>query len=336
MTTAAPAITLQCRGKTPVHDEAGADRIVRSATKAREAPVMDLDVTPLHSLFAAKITGVDLSQPIDPEVQQAIERAMDTYAVCALPGQRIDDAQQVAFSRFYGPLEVSPNIGMKPGATTANARIQHKEIFDISNLDQNGDILDENHPRTAFMRGNELWHTDSSFKTPGAMWSMLHAKAVPSTGGNTEYADTRAAWDALPEAMKQRLEGLVAEHSLWHSRAKLGGYVPTEDDRKACDWARHKVVRRHPGSGRNALYIASHASHIIGMPVEEGQALLRELIDFATQPQFVYSHTWQVGDLVIWDNRCTMHRGRPYDATGHVRDLHRTTISDVREEALAG
>ena len=297
---------------------------------------MNLDVTPLHPLFAARITGVDLSRPLDPEVQRAIERAMDTYAVCVLPDQRIDDAQQVAFSRFYGPLEVSPGIGRKPGQVTADARIQHHEIFDISNLDPNGDLLDANHPRAAFMRGNELWHTDSSFKSPGAKWSMLHAKAVPPTGGNTEFADTRAAYDALPEAMKQRLEGLVAEHSLWHSRSKLGGYVPTEDERKLFPWARHTVVRRHPGSGRNALYIAAHASHIVGMPLEEGQALLNELMEFATQPQFVYRRKWRVGDLVIWDNRCTMHRATPFDAADDVRDLRRTTIIDTTPEALVG
>jgi alpha-ketoglutarate-dependent 2,4-dichlorophenoxyacetate dioxygenase len=297
---------------------------------------MDLDVTPLRPHFAARITGVDLSRPIDPEVQRAIERAMDAYAVCVLPNQRIDDAQQIAFSRFYGPLESSPGIGRAPVPNPAQARIRHEEIFDISNLDRDGGILGADHPRTAFMRGNELWHTDSSFKSPGAMWSMLHAKAVPPSGGNTEFADTRAAYDALPETMKQRLEGLVAEHSIWYSRSKLGGYVPTEEERKLFPWARHKLVRRHPGSGRNALYIAAHASHIIGMPEDEGQALLQELMDFATQPQFVYSHAWQVGDLVIWDNRCTMHRATPYEATDHVRELRRTTISDVREEALAG
>jgi alpha-ketoglutarate-dependent 2,4-dichlorophenoxyacetate dioxygenase len=297
---------------------------------------MNLDITPLHPHFAAKITGADLSRPINPEVQNAIERAMDMYAVCVLPDQRIDDAQQIAFSRFFGPLEVSPGIGREPGAIPADARIQHKEIFDISNLDQNGDILDGSNPRTAFMRGNELWHTDSSFKAPNAAWSMLHAKAVPPTGGNTEFADTRAAYDALPEPMKQRLEGLVAEHSIWHSRSKLGSYVPTEAESKLFPWARHKVVRRHPASGRNALYIAAHASHIVGMPVEEGQALLQELMAFATQPQFVYSHPWEVGDLVIWDNRCTMHRATPYEATGHVRDLRRTTIVDTQAEVLAG
>jgi alpha-ketoglutarate-dependent 2,4-dichlorophenoxyacetate dioxygenase len=302
---------------------------------------MDLVVTPIHPQFAARVTSVDLSRPIDEETHRAIERAMDAYGVCVLPGQQIDDAHQVAFSRFYGPLEMSPGIGRQPGALTPTGRIKHKEIFDISNLDQNGGILDENNPRASFMRGNELWHTDSSFRPDGATWSMLHAKAVPPAGGNTEFADTRAAYDALPDATKQRLEGLVAEHSLWHSRSKLGGYVPTGEERKNYPWAHHKLVRRHPGSGRNALYVAAHASHIIGMPVEEGQALLEDLIAFATQPQFVYSHNWQVGDLVIWDNRCTMHRATPYAVTGHVRDLRRTTIVDTRAkepgaEALAG
>jgi alpha-ketoglutarate-dependent 2,4-dichlorophenoxyacetate dioxygenase len=335
MTTADPAITLPRRGSTPFHDKPAPIVSRASGDQAREAPVMNLDVTPLHPLFAAKITGVDLSRPIDPEVQRAIEHAMDTYAVCVLPGQRIDDAQQAAFSQFYGPLEVSPGIGRK-GESQATMRIKHEAIFDISNLDRDGGILDANHPRAAFMRGNELWHTDSSFKSPGAAWSMLHARAVPPTGGNTEYADTRAAYDALPEATKRRLEGLVAEHSIWYSRSKLGGYLPTEHERELFPWARHKLVRRHPGSERNALYIASHASHIVGMQVEEGRALLQELMNFATQPQFVYSHAWQVGDLVIWDNRCTMHRATPYEAAGHVRDLRRTTISDVGEEVLAG
>jgi alpha-ketoglutarate-dependent 2,4-dichlorophenoxyacetate dioxygenase len=164
---------------------------------------------------------------------------------------------------------------------------------------------------------------------------MLHARVIPPAGGDTEFADTRAAYDALPEAIKQRLNGLVAEHSLWHSRAKLGGYVPTEDERNALPSARHPLVRRHPGSGRSALYIGSHVSHIVGMPIGEGQALLAELIAFATQPQFVYRHRWQVGDLVIWDNRCTMHRATPFEATDHVRDMRRTTIIDRSPEAVA-
>jgi alpha-ketoglutarate-dependent 2,4-dichlorophenoxyacetate dioxygenase len=295
---------------------------------------MDLAVTPLHPLFVAKITGVDLSRPIDEDTQRAIERAMDEYAVCVMPGQLLENEQQIAFSRCYGPLEVSPGIGRQ--GREANARIRHREIFDISNLDQAGGILGENDPRASFMRGNQLWHTDSSFRHEAATWSMLHAKAVPPAGGDTEFADTRAAYDALPEAMRRRLEGLIAEHSLWHSRAKLGGYVPTADERKSYPSARHRVVRRHPGSGRNALYIAAHASHILGMPIDEGRTLLAELMEFATQPQFVYRHAWQVGDLVIWDNRCTMHRATPFDATGHVRDLRRTTIIDTTEEPRVG
>jgi alpha-ketoglutarate-dependent 2,4-dichlorophenoxyacetate dioxygenase len=290
---------------------------------------MSLSATPLHPLFAAKIMGLDLSMPIDQGVAQAIERAMDEHAVCVLPDQRLDDERQIAFSQLYGPLEVSPPVQGKSGIAVLNARVKHREIFDVSNLDENGGILDDHDARSAYRLGNRLWHTDSSFRQRSAAWSMLHARVIPPAGGDTEFADTRAAYDALPDAMKKKLAGLIAEHSIWNSRAKLGGYTPTEEERKLRPPARHQVVRRHPGSGRNALYIASHASHIIGMPVEEGQALLRELIEFATQPRFVYRHKWRIGDLVIWDNRCTMHRAMPFEASGHVRDMRRTTIIDT-------
>jgi len=293
---------------------------------------MGLSATPLHPLFAAKITGVDLSRPIDEGLQHAIERAMDEHAVCVLPDQRLEDKQQIAFSQLYGPLEVSPPVQAKSGTAQFNTRVRHREIFDVSNLDENGAILVENDARSAYRLGNQLWHTDSSFRQRSAAWSMLHARVIPPAGGDTEFADTRAAYDALPEAMKTKIEGLIAEHSIWHSRANLGGYTPTEEERKLCPPARHRVVRRHPGSRRNALYIASHASHIIGMPLEEGRMLLRELIEFATQPRFVYRHKWRIGDLVIWDNRSTMHRATPFEATGHVRDMRRTTIIDTRAE----
>jgi alpha-ketoglutarate-dependent 2,4-dichlorophenoxyacetate dioxygenase len=296
---------------------------------------MNLAATPLHQLFAAKITGIDLSKPIDEGVQRAIERAMDEYAMCVLPNQGLEDEDQIAFSRLYGPLEASPLVQDKSGRAVVNTRVRHREIFDISNLDQDEKILDENDARSAYRLGNQLWHTDSSFRQKSATWSMLHARIIPPAGGDTEFADTRAAYDALPDAMKKKLEGLIAEHSIWHSRAKLGGYTPTEEELRLRPPARHRVVRRHPGSGRNALYIASHASHIIGMPIEEGQALLRELIEFATQPRFVYRHKWRIGDLVIWDNRSTMHRATPFEATGHVRDMRRTTIIDTRIEAPA-
>jgi len=296
---------------------------------------MTLAVTPLHPIFAAEVTGVDLSKPIDEATKCAIEHAMDEYAVCVLPDQRIDDEQQVAFAGLYGPLELSPPKQDKSGKAVYNKRVSRREIFDISNLDEGGRILDDRDARSIYRLGNELWHTDSSFRQKSATWSMLHARVIPPTGGNTEFVDTRAAYDALPDAMKTRLEGLVAEHSIWHSRAKHGGYIPTEEERKLRPPAQHRLVRRHPGSGRNALYVASHATHIIGMPVEEGQALLDELIAFATQPRFVYSHTWRLRDLVIWDNRSTMHRATPFEATGHVRDMRRATIIDVRAEVPA-
>jgi alpha-ketoglutarate-dependent 2,4-dichlorophenoxyacetate dioxygenase len=159
---------------------------------------------------------------------------------------------------------------------------------------------------------------------------------VPPTGGDTHFADTRAAYDALPTAMKIKIFGLVAEHSIWHSRGQRGGYVPTEEEREARPPARHPVVRLHPGSGRMALFIASHASHIIGWPEEEGRALLNELIDFATQPRFVYIHKWRPGDLVIWDNRCTLHRATPFESKDHVREMRRTTVIDTRAGAMMG
>ena len=294
---------------------------------------MDLAATPLHPLFAARLAGADLSHPVNESLARAIERAMDEYAVCVLPDQELDDERQIAFARLYGPLEVSPPVQQKSGGIGFNARVKHREIFDVSNLDEQGAILDKGDSRTIYRLGNQLWHTDSSFRQKSAAWSMLHARVIPPAGGDTEFADTRAAYDALPETMKRRLDGLVAEHSIWHSRGKLGGYTPTEAERTLRPPARHPLVRRHPGSGRNALYIASHASHIIGMPVDDGQALLAELIAHATQPRFVYVHKWRLGDLVIWDNRCTMHRATPFAATGHVRDMRRTTVIDTAVEA---
>jgi alpha-ketoglutarate-dependent 2,4-dichlorophenoxyacetate dioxygenase len=261
---------------------------------------------------------------------------MDTYAVCVLPGQHLEDEEQIAFSRLYGPLEVSKGIARKSGAAGRKRRIAYREIFDISNLDENGGIRGEQDARSSLLQVTELWHTDLSFRQGSAKWSMLHGKVIPPAGGDTEFADTRAAYDALPDAMKTRLKGLIAEHSLWHSTAKRGGYVPTEEERRSHPPARHELVRQHPDSGRTALYIASYAEHIVGMRVEEGQALLGELIQFATQPQFIYRHKWQVGDLVIWDNRCTMHRSTPFEATHHVRDMRRTTIVERAPDARVG
>jgi alpha-ketoglutarate-dependent 2,4-dichlorophenoxyacetate dioxygenase len=228
----------------------------------------------------------------------------------------------MAFSRLFGPLEVSPNYAGK------RLRLR-QEISDISNIDPDDNLLALNDRRRLFNLGNQLWHTDSSFKHVPAKCSLLSAREIPPEGGETEFADMRAAYDALPEDMKRRLDGLVAEHSIFHSRRRLGFAEFNEEIARELPPVRQLIVRRHPGSGRMGLYLASHASHVIGWPEEEGRRLIDELVEFATQPQFVFRHRWRVGDLVMWDDRCTMHRGRPYDEAKYRRDMHRTTVSDV-------
>jgi alpha-ketoglutarate-dependent 2,4-dichlorophenoxyacetate dioxygenase len=296
---------------------------------------MTISIKRLHPLFAAEMTGIDLSGDLDAAGVRAVQEAMDEHAVLVLPNQQLDDDRQIAFARHYGPLEVASPVRGADAKETAPLRIANRNIFDISNLDERGNILPLDDQRRTYRLGNELWHTDSSFRQKSAAWSMLHARVIPPIGADTEFADTRAAYDALPQATKNKIEGLVAEHSIWHSRATRGGYVPTEAEYQARPPAQHPLERKHPGSGRKALYIASHASHIIGWPIEEGRALLRELLDFATQPRFVFAHQWRTGDLVIWDNRCTMHRATPFESAQHVRDMRRTTVIDMQAEAMA-
>ena len=290
---------------------------------------MALAVKKLHPLFAAEVRGLDLTRAIDGETAREIDAIMNEYAVAVLPGQLIDDEQQIRFTRSFGTPELAPEIQGVEGWDAARVRIRHREIFDAGNLDQYGQVLTGDAAKRAYSLANRLWHTDSSFRQISATYSMLSARLVPPVGADTEFADTRAAYDDLPAAMKQKLEGLVAEHSIWTSKGKLGGYQPTEEELRTRLPARHPVVRRHPGSGRKALFVASHASHIIGMPVEEGQALLAELIAHATQERYVYRHRWSVGDLVIWDNRCTMHRATPFDDKLYPRDARRTTVREA-------
>jgi alpha-ketoglutarate-dependent 2,4-dichlorophenoxyacetate dioxygenase len=296
---------------------------------------MDLAIRKLHPLFAAEVRGADLSRDVDPATRDAIEQAMDAYAVCVLPQQNIDDERQVAFSRLYGPLENASAVVHQRKAGVMGLRVKLPEIFDISNLDENGNLLANDDARWQYRQANELWHSDSSFRQKSATWSLLHARVIPPSGGDTYFADTRAAYDALPDAMKQKLDGLQAEHSIWYSRAQRGGYVPTEAERAARPPAHHPLVRRHRGSGRKALFIASHASRIIGWPADEGRALLGELLAFATQERFVYVHKWRVGDLVIWDNRCTLHRATPFPSNDHRREMRRTTVVDTRGDTAA-
>jgi alpha-ketoglutarate-dependent 2,4-dichlorophenoxyacetate dioxygenase len=257
-----------------------------------------------------------------------IQRAIDRDAMLVFHGERLSEEQQVAFSTRFGPISGPQGVLQ----TNIKRRVSDK-LVDISNLDEQNRVLGVDDRRRMFALGNQLWHTDSSFKRIPAKYSMLHAHSVTPEGGETQLTDMRAAYEALPPKMKARLEGLVAEHSIFHSRAKLGFTDFSAEERAALPPAHHPVVRVHPGSGRKSLYLASHASHIVGWPVPDGRMLIAELIEHATQPQFVYTHTWAVGDLVMWDNRCTMHRGRPYDEVNHRRDMRRATIDDVETAA---
>jgi len=286
---------------------------------------MSIDVEPMHPLFVAKVTGVELARPVSAADLALLEAAIDRYAVLIFPGQAIDDDQQIAFSARFGPLEGAA----KRLLTGAKARNQRHEIADVSNLDENDGILSANDRRRLYSLGNQLWHTDASFRAVPARYSLLSARTIPPEGGETEFADLRAAYDALPDSMKARLAGLVAEHSIWHSRGLVAEFEADAAERAALPPVPQMVVRLHPGSQRRTLYLAAHAFRIRGMTDEAGKALLDELTAHATQPRFVYQHRWTVGDLVMWDNRCTMHRGRPYDDQRYRRDMHRTTVRDV-------
>jgi alpha-ketoglutarate-dependent 2,4-dichlorophenoxyacetate dioxygenase len=283
---------------------------------------MSFSVKRLHTIFACEITGVDLSKPLDGTTREAFVRAMDTYAVAVLPDQDISDEQHIAFSRLFGELECSPHFGVGKGG---KVRMRYPELFDVSNLDEEGNILAEDDRRRSFRLANEMWHTDSSFMPGGARYSLLRANVVPSSGADTQFADMRAAYDALSEEKKKEIEGLVVEHSTFYSRSLIG-YQFTAEELARRSATKQYLVQTHPGSTRKSLYLASHASHVVGWPIEKGRALLRELTEHATQPRFVYVHRWRPGDLVVWDNRCTMHRATPFADFNERRDLRRTTV----------
>jgi alpha-ketoglutarate-dependent 2,4-dichlorophenoxyacetate dioxygenase len=286
---------------------------------------MSITVAPVKPDFVAEISGIDLAEPLGPADHATIETAINRYAVVVFHGQKLNDEQQIEFARHLGPIQSS---AQRARHHDIKHRLASNEIADISNLDGEGRVLQADSRRRLDWLANRLWHTDASFRAvPGAL-SLLYAHIVPEEGGETEFADLRAAYDALPEKAKAEIEGVVAEHSIWHSRAQLSVTQYTPEELANLPPAPQRVVRRHPGSGRKSLYVASHASHIIGMPVADGRLLLMDLIEHATKPQFVHAHHWRQGDLVIWDNRCTMHRARPFDTT-KVRDLRRVTTRDV-------
>jgi alpha-ketoglutarate-dependent 2,4-dichlorophenoxyacetate dioxygenase len=278
----------------------------------------------LSERFAAAIEGVDLRSITDADSLKQIRSGMDEYAVLVFRGQKFTDAEQLAFAeRFDGALH------RKTGASVlGRSRFGDEALTDISNLDAGGAILPAGDRRRAYALGNRLWHTDASFQDPPGRYSMLFAKIVPPVAADTEFADMRAAWDALEEEIKKKIAGLRAHHSIAYSREILG-FDFSEEEKNKLKGAEHPLVRTNPRTGRRSLYLASHASRIVGWPVPEGRLLLRELIEHATQPRFVYRHRWRVGDLVIWDNLATMHRGRPFDDTTHKRELRRVTTLDL-------
>ena len=286
---------------------------------------MAIRIFPITPGFAAEIGDVDLSRPLSTEDREAIKAAFWKYAVLVFPAQALTQEQHIEFAQVFGPMEPSINTYQDE---VKKDRIDSR-ISDVSNLDHDNEILPADSRKRMSGLANRLWHTDSIFRHVPARASLLYSRTVAPIGGHTEFADMRAAWDALPGAMQSRLSGLTVEHSIFHSRAKLGFTNFSERERASLPPATQVLVRTIPETGRRNLYTASHAMRIIGMPDAEGVALLEELMAHATQRQFVYTHRWRLNDLVMWDNRCTMHRGTEYEERRWKRDMHRATVSDI-------
>ena len=289
---------------------------------------MSLSIRPIDPVsrpfFAGEVSGIDITSPLTPEQAQAIAAGMDQFGVLVFHDQHFTDETQLAFSRNFGELEqASGDLNWGKDRRLAD------NVNDISNLDNSGQVLSRDDRRRLFSLGNRLWHSDSSFKAVPAKYSLLSARVIPSGGGNTEFADMRAAYDALDDDTKAECEPLICEHSQLYSRSLLGFADFTEDERRRFAPVHQRLVRRHPVTGRKSLFLASHAGAIVGWPVPEARAFLRDLTEHATQRKFVYAHAWRQWDLVMWDNRVTMHRARPYDHT-QVRDMHRTTVACER------
>lgn len=285
--------------------------------------------TQLHPSFAAETADIDFSEPMTGTLRDELVAAMDRHAVCIFRNTApVDDAHHLAFGRMFGPLMRQK---MQQTVSGRGIRLSTDELVDVGNLDENGNIHAADDPRRAFHKGNLLWHSDVTFDAVRATYSILAAHQVPPDRADTEFADMRAAYDALDAATKARIEGLRAEHSIWYSR-KLGGMDdPGAAVRATRPPAVHSVVQVNPRTGRKSLCLASHASHIVGWPAGEGRALLDELTAHATQPEFVFRHQWRIGDVVMWDNQQTMHRGTPFDDTRYARDMRRVTVlEDVK------
>jgi alpha-ketoglutarate-dependent 2,4-dichlorophenoxyacetate dioxygenase len=283
---------------------------------------MTISIRQITPVFAGEVSGVDITQPLSREDVAAIDSGMDRYAVLVFRDQHLTDDTQRAFTRNFGSLESSPGGHI---ATAAERRLP-LDMQDASNLDKDQKPLARDDRRRMFNLGNRLWHSDSSYRAVPAKYSLLSGRIVVGRGGHTEFADMRAAYDALDDATKSEIDNLICEHSLMFSRGTLGFTEISEAERAMFRPVRQRLVRMHPVTGRKSLFLSAHAGTIIGWPVPEARAFLRDLAEHATQPEFVYSHKWDQWDLVIWDNRQTMHRVTRFDET-QVRDMRRTTVA---------
>ena len=284
---------------------------------------MTLTVTPILPRFGAEISGIDITRPLTAEEQRAVVEAQNTWGVTVWRNTGLTDETHIAFSRIFGHLELAPQ------RAGGKVRLAHRELFDASNLDAEGEITRD--PRAIqYRKGDRLWHTDSAFMEKRSSVSLLLAHEVPVKDGETWFADARSAYEDLPQAMKDRIEGLEGLNSVWWSRKLAGADIPDEQIANG-PLARHPIVHTHQGSGRKSLFIAAHTMDIVGLPSEEGRALIRELIEWCTQPQYVFKVKYNVGDMVIWDNLCTMHRGGEFDAANEKRDMRRTTVREGTE-----
>ncbi len=284
---------------------------------------MTITIYPVTPDFAAEIGDVNLASISDADMG-AIKQAFWKYSVLVFPDQKLSGTQHVEFARRFGALETTIAT-YRPGE---KLRVQ-EEISDVSNLDAENKLLGRDNRQRMFLMGNRLWHTDSSFRHVPAFASVLYGRSVAPIGGHTEFADMRAAFDSLPPPKQEQLRGLVAEHSIFNSRIKLGFHDFAPEERAMMPPVKQVMVRRIPESGRESLYLASHAGRVIGMPDDEGAQLIEELTAHAVQRQFVYTHRWRQDDLVIWDNRCTMHRGTEFDDMRWRRDFQRATVADI-------
>jgi len=280
---------------------------------------MSVEIRQIHESFVGEVSGVDLKTPLAPDDVAAIEAGMDKYAVLVFHNQNLTDDQQIAFTRNFGELE------MKKGGNIRTETRVNELINDVSNLDNDNKPFERENRYRYFNLGNHLWHSDSSFRAVPAKYSLLSARQTPKSGGNTEFADMRAAYDALDDATKADLEDLVCEHSQIYSRGKLG-FTFNEEEIELMKPVRQAMIRVHPVTGRKSLYLSAHAGAIIGRPLPEARMYLMNLNEFATDRRFVYAHEWKQHDLVMWDNRQVMHRARPYDET-QPRDMRRTTVA---------